>query len=81
MEKKKINDTGSSIYPEGEGYNKDGWLRAGTVLVPKPEYVEYYLKAGKKEYVVTEEDEKGGATLGQRWMIKVAAPATKGERG
>lgn len=46
------------------------FLRAGTILIPKPEWIEYYKQAGMFEYVVTEQDEKNNGTIGNNWMIK-----------
>lgn len=42
-------------------------LKSGTVLVPKSD-CKYPYK--KRVYVVTEEDEKNSATIGDNWMIK-----------
>jgi len=48
------------------------FLKAGTVLVPKPEWFEFYRDKMNNwiEYVVTEKDEAENATIGERWMIK-----------
>lgn len=46
------------------------FLKAGTVLIPKPEWVEFYRGMKWPQYVVTSEDEKQNATIGERWMIK-----------
>lgn len=43
------------------------FLKAGTVLIPKPDCKYPYPF---REYVVTEEDEKKFATIGDKWMIK-----------
>lgn len=46
------------------------YLRAGTVLVPKPEWLEFYKKINWTTHTVTEKEEKQNATIGDRWMIK-----------
>jgi len=50
--------------------NENKYLKAGTVLVPKPEHKEMYDKANWNEHVVTEDEEKDNATIGDNWMIK-----------
>jgi len=42
-------------------------LKAGTILVPKPDCKYPYTK---RIYIVTEEDEKQNATIGDNWIIK-----------
>ena len=49
---------------------KNKYLKAGTVLVPKPEYKEQYDKSNWFEHIVTKEEEEKKATIGERWMIK-----------
>ena len=46
------------------------FLQAGTILVPKPEHVEYYTKLNWLQHIVTIEEEKQNVTLGEKWMIK-----------
>ncbi len=43
------------------------YLKAGTVLVPKPD-CKYPYKI--REYIVTKEDEAGNATIGDNWKVK-----------
>ena len=47
------------------------YLKAGTILVPKPEWLTKYKKMDWPEYVVTKEDEKQHGTIGDNWMIKL----------
>ena len=42
-------------------------LKAGTILVPKPECKYPYPK---RTYIVTEKDVKKNSTIGDNWMIK-----------
>ena len=57
--------------PVEELLEKTVYLTAGTVLVPKPEYLEQMRSIFRiTEYVVTEEQERQNATLGERWMLK-----------
>ena len=52
--------------------NVSRFLKAGTVLIPKPKWFEFYRDKMNNwiEYVVTEKDETENATIGERWMIK-----------
>ena len=47
----------------------DRFLKAGTILIPKPEWKEYYDRIKWYQHEVTEEDEKQHATIGDNWMI------------
>ena len=51
------------------GLQADKFLKEGTILVPKPEYLDFYKKVKLLQYVVTKEDEIKNATIGDRWMI------------
>ena len=42
--------------------------KAGTVLIPKPEYAHKFRNW--KEHVVTEKEEEGNGTIGDYWMVK-----------
>lgn len=45
-------------------------LKAGTVLVPKPEHFERIKTClGKTKYIVTKENEKQNAIIGDSWMV------------
>lgn len=44
------------------------YLKEGTILVPKPEWVSRYKKWTK--YIVTKEDERQHGILGCNWMVK-----------
>lgn len=46
-------------------------ISAGTVLIPKPEFLEYIKRVLKKvEFTVTKECELAGGIIGDMWMIK-----------
>ena len=61
------------IFP-GATAPKNEVLKAGTVLVPKPQYAKLYRP--DSSHTVTIEEEKIGATLGEKWMISVPVTST-----
>ena len=49
----------------------EGYLIEGTILIPKPEFKDFYDTLNWKYHKVTKEEELQNSTIGEKWMIKL----------